>query len=293
MRRLFTFGCSITEYSYPAWPEILAYDLQIPLFNFGQGGAGNQYIFNMLMQADAIYNFTPDDLVIVCWTNIGREDRFINQGWITKGNIFNQNYYSEEFVKKYVDILGFAIRDFAFIHAVDNLLKLKNINYYFFQTADIKTNYAEHEFWNVHLLKDIFSKNSFSKLLKIYSVSMDKILPSFHEILWNNDIENKVKANKKMYKTYRDLHPSPLEHFTYLKKILNHNFSQKTEEKVQHINNMFEKIIKDEEDYSIEDSMERIHQKFILIKKELLKEMYENNKNHSKKLSRLKIKLVR
>jgi hypothetical protein len=286
-KRLFTFGCSFTNYTYPAWPEILAYDLQIPFFNFGNGGAGNQYIFNKLMQTDAIYNFTPDDLVIVCWTNIGREDRFINQKWIRCGNIFNQNYYPTEFVKKYVDILGFAIRDFAFVHAVDNLLKLKNIDYYFLQMCDIKTNYAEHECWNAPLFKDIFSKNSFSKLLKIYSVSLDKILPSFFDILWNNNIENKANANKKMYKKYEDLHPSPLEHFNYLKKVLNHNFSQKTEEKIQYINNMFEKIIKDEEEYSTEDSNERIIQKFKLIKKELLKDMYENSKYHSKKFIRI------
>ena len=64
-KRLFTFGCSFTEWIWATWANILAYELDVPFYNFGKPGAGNYYIANQISQADAIFNFTKDDLVIV------------------------------------------------------------------------------------------------------------------------------------------------------------------------------------------------------------------------------------
>ena len=50
--RIFTFGCSFTDYIWPTWANIIAYDLNIPFHNYGRGGAGNQFIFNTIMQAE-------------------------------------------------------------------------------------------------------------------------------------------------------------------------------------------------------------------------------------------------
>ena len=79
-KRLFTFGCSFTHYNWGTWANCLAKELEpVEFINLGRSGAGNQYIFNMVMQADSIYNFTHEDLVVVQWTNVCREDRFIPQ----------------------------------------------------------------------------------------------------------------------------------------------------------------------------------------------------------------------
>jgi hypothetical protein len=83
VRRVFTFGCSFTGYAWMCWPEAIAYDLNIPLYNYGRSGAGNQYIFNMLMQANNYYKFDENDLVIVSWTNVYRDDKFIKNNWVT------------------------------------------------------------------------------------------------------------------------------------------------------------------------------------------------------------------
>ena len=74
-KRIFTFGCSFVEYYWATWAEILGKDLGIPLYNFGKSGGGNQYIANTFAQANAVYNFNEDDLIIVSWTNVCREDR--------------------------------------------------------------------------------------------------------------------------------------------------------------------------------------------------------------------------
>ena len=104
---LITFGCSFTKYSWGTWANILAKELEpVEYINLGKSGAGNQYIFNMLMQADAVYDFTHEDLVVVQWTNVCREDRYIPQKkdsgpWVTPGNIYSQEEYDTNFVMNY------------------------------------------------------------------------------------------------------------------------------------------------------------------------------------------------
>ena len=100
INRIFTFGCSFTDYAWGTWANILGYEFpDAKFYNFGKSGAGNHYIFNTLMQADSSYKFTHEDLVIVQWTNISREDRFLDTEpeqdpnfiaggqWITPGKI--------------------------------------------------------------------------------------------------------------------------------------------------------------------------------------------------------------
>ena len=104
-KRIFTFGCSFTNYLWSTWANILGYEFrEAEFYNFGKSGAGNQYIFNTLMQADAAYDFTHEDLIIVQWTNVSREDRYFHAGaeilnstetshgaWSTPGNIYSQD----------------------------------------------------------------------------------------------------------------------------------------------------------------------------------------------------------
>jgi len=84
-------------------------------YNYGKAGGGNQYIANMVVQCNMEYNFCETDLVIVMWSTFAREDRYINGNWITPGNIFTQNEYPDDYVKKYADIRGYMIRDIATI----------------------------------------------------------------------------------------------------------------------------------------------------------------------------------
>jgi hypothetical protein len=61
----------------------------------------------------------------------------------------------------------------------------------------------------------------FEKIKQMYQIHLDKILPSFYEILWDNNIENKLINSN-------DGHPNILEHYTYLTTVFNHQFQQKT-----------------------------------------------------------------
>lgn len=100
-KRLFTFGCSFTQYNWPTWANIIAVDTGIPHYNFAMPGVGNLAIMLRMIQADAVMEFTDDDLVMVGWSTQDREDRIINGMFINGGSVFNNRYFSTRWLKRY------------------------------------------------------------------------------------------------------------------------------------------------------------------------------------------------
>lgn len=226
--RLFTFGCSFTKYFWPLWPEILADELQIPLYNFGRCGAGNQYIFNMLMQADNVYNFNENDLVIISWTNMSREDRYRKRnrfqeryGWSTPGNIFSQVTYPRSFVTRWADLVGYALRDFATIKSTSIFLKSKKCQHSMLAMCDI-TKIIDQ--WN-----SIAIPQEILLLADLYKPYLDEINPSFYDVLWNGDIQQKIKIEQSRFSNgFNDGHPTPVECLRYLETTYNYQFQEDT-----------------------------------------------------------------
>lgn len=221
------------------WPEIIAHDLNIPLYNYGLSGAGNQYMFNMLIQANNFYKFNRDDLIMICWTNVMREDRYINGQWMTPGNIHHFGFYDALFIKKYSDPFGYLVRDLATMQATDEILSNIGCQYHFLSMNKFSENF------------DQFSNTSFQetenskKLKNLYKNLLEKINKSFYEVLWNNDINNKVKLEEEMFgKNFADRHPTPLEHLTYLERIFDHNFSDLTKKEVNNVYNRWHLLCK-------------------------------------------------
>lgn len=89
MRRLFTFGCSFTEYRWPTWADILGQSFDY-YENWGMSGTGNYLISSRIMECNHVNKITKDDVVIVMFTSIPRID-FYNGSWARNGNIYNQH----------------------------------------------------------------------------------------------------------------------------------------------------------------------------------------------------------
>jgi hypothetical protein len=226
--RIFSFGCSFTKYFWAAWPEIIALDLDIPLYNFGKSGAGNQYIANMVAQADALYNFTEKDLIIVSWTNVCREDRWVKGNWITPGNIFTQGEYDQNFINKWADPVGYLIRDLASLKYVRSLLELKKCQFHFLSMCDIAYQINQS---NSNETFDSNYQETVKRLVEHYRSELNLLHPSFFSNLWSNDIyKNKMLPDKEIYGLFfSDGHPNPADHLTYLKNIFDHEFKKSTE----------------------------------------------------------------
>lgn len=103
-KRLFTFGCSFTEFMWPTWADIVAYDTQLPFQNWGLCGLGNVGITHRMLEADIENTFTDDDLILVLWSSWHREDRILDGEWTKTGNIMTcVNYFDNKFRMKYWD----------------------------------------------------------------------------------------------------------------------------------------------------------------------------------------------
>lgn len=244
VKRIFTFGCSFTRYAWSTWPEIVAYDLKVPFYNYGKSGAGNQYIANTIAQANITHQFTKDDLIMVAWTSVCREDRWRKNNWVNTGNIYTQNFFNEKFIREWADPLGYMVRDFATIHLVHNLLKNVECQYHILSMADITVQIDQGD----PRLPDFLENKNYNDLCKLYEKDLTKIMPSFFKTLWNNDIyHNKLIPDElELGKLFSDGHPNPKEHFVYLQKIFfNHQFKDSTKDQVDRAQENFKKFIID------------------------------------------------
>jgi len=119
--RLFTFGCSFTNYDWPTWADLLL--TQVPGQNWGQCGMGNKFIFESLIECNVTNKITKDDTVIIMWSSWHREDRYI-QGWKGRGNVYNSEpFYDKQFIQKYWDDKGGILHSMNWMAAAIQLLE--------------------------------------------------------------------------------------------------------------------------------------------------------------------------
>ena len=207
--RLFTFGCSFTKYHWPTWADILGKEFE-EHYNLGKLGGGNLFIACSVAEAAAKYNISSNDTVMVMWTNAIREDRYINNFWMTPGNIFTNPVYPEEFIKKFITIRGCYVRDLAQIYLTDNLLQNIGCKYEFMSMVDITNSdqYSNRD-----------DSAEIQDILDLYKSSIDKFKPSVHKVLFNYDWDSKP-SNIIGDIPRRDKHPLPLEHLEYIRLVL-------------------------------------------------------------------------
>jgi hypothetical protein len=198
MKRLFTFGCSYTNYRWSTWADCLAPEFDY-FENWGQSGGGNHYIFNSLMEADQRHSFGKNDTVVVCWSTYMRDDRYVNNRWHTIGGMFTTPIYNPEYLKTHVDERGCVIRDLAFVKGAKALLDTKpDLNWRFLSLANLKLG-----------TKCDTEPGEPKDVMGVYQDVLDSILPSYQEVLY-----------PKGFKQTDDPHPSPAEHLTYIDTVL-------------------------------------------------------------------------
>ena len=107
MKRLFTFGCSHTNWSWHSWADILGlgYD---KYYNFGKYGTGNFRILNQIQRANEYFEFTKDDYIAICLSSDFRYDTIdvYNNGWIQNGCMVDERGYYTEHLAKQLDHIG-------------------------------------------------------------------------------------------------------------------------------------------------------------------------------------------
>lgn len=199
--RFFAFGCSFTDYFWPTWADIIGREFPNCYYNYGSTGSCNGYIFKSLIEANQKHLFTSNDLIIICWTEILRDE-----GWRpdTKlqgcGSILhNHQYttYTEDDLNK-IDYCDFLKRDLEYISS--SLLIAKGLNF------DLKM-------FSINNIKDTnhyLNKTDPKIFLNFYKEAVESLGPSYEETVdWFNQkgilIDNDY-----------DIHPSPKMHLDHL-----------------------------------------------------------------------------
>jgi len=187
-KRVFAFGCSMTQYGWPTWADIYG-SVAENFYNYGRSGAGNQFIANQLVEATLRYNIGEGDKVILMWSTESRIDSYKNDGWRTPGNIYNQDEYSDDIVNLFCP-RGWHIRDFATIKMTEEFLKNLGCEYFIG---------AMQKFTEVD--EDIAELYDFSYPTLFESVGECWPTVDCVNVDWGNDL---------------DYHPTPMMHYNYL-----------------------------------------------------------------------------
>lgn len=131
MRRLFTFGCSFTNYIWPTWADFLGTEFDY-FENWGIAGLGNVAIANRLAEAHSKHKFTKDDTIVIQWSSHIRNDyhtfEFNPRGyrWKTKGSMFNyinRPIYDARWIALFFDEQSYLMYSLNSMVLVKNMLE--------------------------------------------------------------------------------------------------------------------------------------------------------------------------
>lgn len=238
-KRVFTFGCSFTDFSWPTWANIVAHEIGVPFCNYGQGGAGNLYISNHVMQADSAFGFNQDDLVMICWSSVDREDRWTRyRGWVTNGSVYMTSVYDKKWVMDFAHPYWYAIRDYALIKSTIEFLRATGCQLHMFSMSGVEPI----DTW---LMFDTTPDDA-NKLLMLYRPYLNMIRSSMADVLLGGDLMVRVKKNhREIHRKFTDSHPHPREHLEYLEKTFDHEFSSAVRGMVYEAEALTRKMLKE------------------------------------------------
>ena len=186
MSKMFAFGCSFTGYKWPTWADILGCEYSY-YENWGRSGAGNQYIFNCLIEAAT--HISKDDHVYIMWSTVVREDRWRDGKWHTVGNIYNQDTYDDGYVK-YVDPTGNFIRDCYLIRAARLLLESIGCKYTFMSMMPLnKFDELEQQSFIDKMRDELIIRSTKQK----YAYEFKHMKPSVFETVYNSNWGSRKK----------------------------------------------------------------------------------------------------
>jgi len=227
-KRFFAFGCSFTQYKWPTWADIIGSNIEF-YENWGYSGRGNHYIFNSIIECDAKHKFNQDDLVIVMWSKIDREDRYVDGDWICAvPSMFEKNYGREWCMKYAGDHRANTVRDLAMIKASQVLLDHRGCDWTTLAWAPIinldidavsldnaalfkKDEHAGINYWS-RLFDSISDRQN-----PITEFVCSDVVNTYRDIFINF---KKCMYSVGLHKTGNvDQHPTPLEHLYYIKSI--------------------------------------------------------------------------
>lgn len=228
VKRFFAFGCSFTNYHWAMWPEVVKHELgDVEYYNFGRSGAGNLFIAHQLYNANEQFNFNQDDLVMVCWSSVYRNDWLLDQQWVCEGNSYFPGNMNKLLPDSLKDLNHHVIRDAGICAGVSKFLESLPS-----QTHQIAmtNNFIADDQDDGNIEDDILNHPECKPLA---DYCRDTIKPSFWDMGYTLEFKKDYWENTLGLEEFcRDDHPLPIWSMEYLSKVLDHEFTEETQEHV-------------------------------------------------------------
>lgn len=221
---LITFGCSFTKFDWPTYADFLSiyYDNYT---NYGKAGSGNRAIFHKVIQyLDSKKDFSQDQVVIQ-WSSCAREDKYdshSNQEYLCAGNITNNPFYGREYIDNHFSFQQNLVETTDYIKTVKDLLTYHNISYIMTFMLDIRIgpHLGEPGFnSNYQYVPEVELKKCepvFNKLTHLVDNKFTSTCISMHQL----DSSEEVYCYSPKEQLNPDSHPSPRQHYNFMKKYI-------------------------------------------------------------------------
>lgn len=225
-KRFFAFGCSFTNYKWPSWPEVIAQ--YIPeSYNLGIAASDNRLIYLRVLDADCVYNFNKDDLVIVMFTNHWRDTYFHQSKSFELVKVKDEDLVFNE--------VNFVFRDYCFFKAVWHLLEHKNVDYDLLSMSGYTIDlYKKHH----SFAPDVLEKAAQIENMQYYfSNPLSLFKPSMFELCYDCNWANpSIKFARQG--SFLDNHPTPSMALTYMKTIYKENSFDLCQDYINHYDSL-------------------------------------------------------
>jgi hypothetical protein len=218
-RRLFTFGCSYTQWLWPTWADILGTGFD-EFQNWGLRGAGNRTIAERLSECILQNTLTENDLIVVQWTDYHRYDLHSprihpESNWGCGGNL-HLNPHTPAWVSSTWNESSYIMHTLNFINFAINLLKNQKCMWRMTSSIDLTKDidlFLELQFYH-----KLFQEPVWTTPIGTYLDSINFTGTEFKLY----DHQTKKISNAI------DLHPTPELHYQWLVN----NFSKETISKI-------------------------------------------------------------
>jgi len=222
--KLIVAGCSYTQYIYPTWADWLGEHFN-EYHNLGWSGMGARHSYINILDYFKYSNTKPEDcIVIVQWSSLLRNDirKTECNTWVGGGQIDNNPYYSDEYLKKHFNPLD-KLNDL--VYYIDHLILLsEKLGFKLLMTYMFEP-WVQDFLGEPVNSRDIVKKNIKSVKSSKYLSSLKELAKSKYWIDPSIEKYSLVNPPRHMVKTtidgkpYREHHPTPHQHFLYSKFI--------------------------------------------------------------------------
>lgn len=224
MKRLFAFGDSFSQYSWPMWPEILGQGFD-ETRNYGAPGVGNFFIFYRLVRCLTEHNIGKDDTVVVQWSSPSRFDYIRGDNWGTCGDQSADLFRNKQDIELLNNDGMSALRSLTYMNAAAKMLNETGCRWRFAFLTHYAKVYEDthHDEFGANLRHTVVWQEyeRLRKTLKQHIANfVTESLATYFHYKYRNGKQRLLSCKTADGNEFVDSHPLPNDSFAWVRDCL-------------------------------------------------------------------------